>query len=68
MPDGRVIKVDEQTTASLGYVALALQVLVGLQGSAGKGLGYPVTYAGSRSVVKDVTSVMTGPRSYVTYP
>ena len=69
LADGQIVKVDEQTTAAaLGYVALVLQVLIGLQGSAGQGLGYPVTYAGSRSLVKDVTSVMTGPRSYVDLP
>lgn len=66
LADGQIVKVDEQTTAAaLGYVAMVLQVLIGLQGSAGQGLGYPVTYVGSRSLVKDVTSVMTGPRSYV---
>lgn len=68
LPDGKTVKVDEQSTAAaLGYVALILQVLVALGGSSGKGLAYPVTYAGSRSLVKDVTSVMTGPRSYVPY-
>lgn len=59
------VKVDERTNAAaLGYVALVVQILGNLTGSAG-GLPYPVTCAGSRSLVKDVVSVMHGPRSYV---
>jgi len=61
-PDG-VGKIDEKTTAAaLGYVALVVQILGNLGGAA-SGLPYPVTSAGSRSLVKDVVSVMQGPRS-----
>jgi len=59
------VKVDERTTAAaLGYVAMVVQILGNLGGAAG-GLPYPVTCAGSRSLVKDVVSVMQGPRSCV---
>ena len=57
-PDERMI------AAALGYVAMVVQILSNLAGTAG-GLPYPVTCAGSRSLVKDVVSVMQGPRSYV---
>ncbi len=57
------VKVDERTTAAaLGYVAMIVQIMGNLGGAAG-GLPYPVTCAGSRSLVKDVVSVMQGPRS-----
>lgn len=70
----KVDKVDERSTATaLGYVAMVLQVLgvlIGWGGIAGAsggggggGLPYPVTCAGSRSLVRDVVSVMQGPRS-----
>ncbi|WVN89043.1 uncharacterized protein L203_104259 [Cryptococcus depauperatus CBS 7841] len=60
-------KVDERTTAAaLGYVAMVVQILGNIGGQAG-GLAFPVTCAGSRSVVKDVASVMQGPRSFPLY-
>jgi hypothetical protein len=63
-------KVDERSTAAaLGYVALLVQVLGGLSEIRREGgLIYPVTCAGSRSLVKDTVSVMQGPRSYVLHP
>jgi hypothetical protein len=64
LPEG-LGKVDEKSTAAaLGYVALLVQVLGGLSGVRKEGgLSYPVTCAGSRSLVKDTVSVMQGPRS-----
>ncbi|GMK55449.1 hypothetical protein CspeluHIS016_0205050 [Cutaneotrichosporon spelunceum] len=60
-------RVDERTTAAaLGYVALVLQLIANLGGAAA-GLAYPVTYAGSKSHVRDVVSVMQGPRSFPLY-
>ena len=58
-------KVDEKSTAAaLGYVALLVSVLGGLIGIRKEvGLSYPITCAGSRSLVKDTVSVMQGPRS-----
>jgi hypothetical protein len=65
-PDG-CPRVDERTTAAaLGYAALVLQLIAGLGGAAA-GLAYPVTYAGSKSHVRDVVSVMQGPRSFPLY-
>jgi hypothetical protein len=62
LPDGTT-KVDERTTAAaLGYVAMVVQLLGTLGGATG-GLPYPITCAGSRSLVKDVVSVMQGPRA-----
>ena len=62
LPEG-VSKIDERSTAAaLGYVAMVVQLLGNL-GGAISGLPYPVTCAGSRSLVKDVVSVMQGPRS-----
>ena len=59
------VKVDERTTAAaLGYVAMIVQILGNLGGAAG-GLPYPLTCAGSRSLIKDVVSVMQGPRGRV---
>lgn len=61
LPDGVVV--DERTTAAaLGYVALVVQLLGGLMGPTG-GLPYPISCAGSKSLVKDVVSVMQGPRA-----
>lgn len=64
LPDGKS-KVDEKTTAAaLGYVAMVVQVLGNLSGTRKEGgLSYPITCAGSRSLVKDTISVMQGPRS-----
>lgn len=60
-------KVDERTTAAaLGYVAMVVSILGNLSSTRKEGgLCYPVTCAGSRSLVKDTVSVMQGPRSYV---
>lgn len=64
LPEG--VKVDEKTlAAALGYVAMVVHIL-GILGGTGPGAGglvYPVTCAGSRSLVRDVVSVMQGPRS-----
>lgn len=60
-------KVDERTTAAaLGYAAMVVQILGNLRGQAGT-LPYPITCAGSKSAVKDVVSVMQGPRSFPLY-
>ncbi|OWZ52421.1 hypothetical protein C351_03682 [Cryptococcus neoformans c8] len=60
-------KVDERTTAvALGYAAMVVQILGNLRGQAGA-LPYPITCAGSKSAVKDVVSVMQGPRSFPLY-
>ncbi|EIW69486.1 hypothetical protein TREMEDRAFT_73876 [Tremella mesenterica DSM 1558] len=65
LPDG--MKIDERTTsAALGYVAMVVHLLDQLKGTEG-GLPYPVTCAGSRSLVKDAVSVMQGPRSFPLY-
>lgn len=64
LPDG--VKVDERSTAAaLGYVAMVVQILGNLGGGANGGLVYPVVCAGSKSLVRDVVSVMQGPRSSV---
>lgn len=58
LPQG--IKVDEETTATaLGMVAMCLQRLAEMVGD---DLLYPVTCLGSRSLVRDNISVITGPR------
>lgn len=60
LPDG-VVKVDEESTATaLGYAAMVVQLLGTVTD---RQVPYPVTCAGSRSVVKDLVSVMQGPRS-----
>lgn len=60
-------KVDERTTsAALGYAALLVHLIATLGGAAAS-LAYPVTYAGSRSHVRDVVSAMQGPRSFPLY-
>jgi len=58
-------KVDERSTsAALGYVGMVVQILGNiLGGGGGGGVVYPITGFGSRSSVKDVVSVMQGPRS-----
>jgi hypothetical protein len=62
LPSG-VTKVDEETTATaLGYAAMVVQLLGNVTD---RQVPYPVTCAGSRSIVKDLVSVMQGPRSYV---
>ncbi|KAL7422179.1 hypothetical protein Q5752_002824 [Cryptotrichosporon argae] len=71
LPDGSTAKIDERAVAAaLGYAALVLAVLGGLGtiGAQGQGgLAYPVTFAGSRSMVRDVVSSMQGPRSFPLY-
>lgn len=64
LPDSKG-KVDERTTAAaLGYVAMVVQILGNLSVTRREGgLSYPITCAGSRSLVKDTVSVMQGPRS-----
>ena len=58
LPSG--IKVDEETTATaLGMVAMCVQRLGEITG---EDLLYPVTCLGSRSLVRDNISVITGPR------
>jgi len=60
-------RIDERTTAAaLGYAALVVHLISSLGGGAA-GLAYPVTFAGSRSHVRDVVSVMQGPRSFPLY-
>ena len=63
-------KVDEKSTAAaLGYVGLLVQILGNLSGVRKEGgLSYPITCAGSRSLVKDTVSIMQGPRSSVFSP
>lgn len=61
LPPG--IKVDEETTATaLGLVAMCVQRLGEM---IGEDLLYPVTCLGSRSLVRDNISVITGPRRCV---
>jgi hypothetical protein len=60
-------KFDERTTAAaLGYAAILVHLISSLGGAAA-GLAYPVTFAGSRSHVRDVVSAMQGPRSFPLY-
>jgi hypothetical protein len=55
--------VDEETTATaLGLVAMCVQRLGEM---IGEDLLYPVTCLGSRSLVRDNISVITGPRRCV---
>ncbi|ORY25738.1 hypothetical protein BCR39DRAFT_590016 [Naematelia encephala] len=69
LPDSKTsLKIDERhTSAALGYVAMAVQCLAHLHLHQGGGVPYPVTCAGSRSLVKDVVSVMQGPRGFPLY-
>ncbi|KAF5392612.1 hypothetical protein D9757_002129 [Collybiopsis confluens] len=54
--------VNEETIASaLGYVALVLQLLAAYLGHV---LIYPITYIGSRSLIRDGISAMVGPRMF----
>jgi hypothetical protein len=53
-------EVNEDTVAtSLGYAAQVVQLLAAYLG---KGLVYPVTCVGSRSLIRDGISAMVGPR------
>lgn len=52
--------INEDTVAtSLGYAAQVVQLLAAYLG---KGLVYPVTCVGSRSLIRDGISAMVGPR------
>ncbi|KAK7029689.1 hypothetical protein VNI00_014387 [Paramarasmius palmivorus] len=54
--------INEETVATaLGYAALLVQLLAAYLG---KGLVYPVTYIGSRSLIRDGISAMVGPRMF----
>lgn len=50
---------EEAVAAALGFVAQVLQILAAYLG---KGLVYPVTCIGSRSLIRDGISAMVGPR------
>ncbi|ESK98165.1 uv radiation resistance-associated protein [Moniliophthora roreri MCA 2997] len=52
---------EETVAAALGYAALLVQLLAAYLG---KGLVYPVTYIGSRSLIRDGISAMVGPRMF----
>lgn len=53
---------EESVATALGYAAQLVQMAAGYLG---KGLVYPVTYVGSRSLIRDGISAMVGPRMYV---
>ncbi|KAJ4485494.1 UV radiation resistance protein and autophagy-related subunit 14-domain-containing protein [Lentinula aciculospora] len=54
--------VNEETVATaLGYVAIVVQILAAYLGHV---LVYPVTYIGSRSLIRDGISAMVGPRMF----
>ncbi|KAF9072674.1 hypothetical protein BDP27DRAFT_1319788 [Rhodocollybia butyracea] len=56
------IDVNEETVATaLGYVALVVQFLAAYLGYV---LVYPITYIGSRSLIRDGISAMVGPRMF----
>ena len=61
LPDHKEVNEDAIATA-LGYAA---QVVHFLAAYLGKTLVYPVTYVGSRSLIRDGISAMVGPRMYV---
>jgi hypothetical protein len=52
---------DEAVATALGYVAQVVQLLAAYLG---KGLVYPITCIGSRSMIRDGISAMVGPRMY----
>ncbi|KAF9263108.1 hypothetical protein L218DRAFT_959640 [Marasmius fiardii PR-910] len=52
---------EETVAAALGYAALVVHLLAVYLG---KGLMYPITYVGSRSLIRDSISVMVGPRMF----
>ena len=54
---------EESVATSLGYAAQLVQLLATYLG---KGLVYPVTCVGSRSLIRDGISAMVGPRMWVT--
>ncbi|KAF8588414.1 hypothetical protein K439DRAFT_1658436 [Ramaria rubella] len=55
---------EDAIATSLGYVAQVIQLV---SAYLGKGLVYPVTCCGSRSVIKDPISAMMGPRMFPLY-
>ncbi|KAH7881283.1 UV radiation resistance protein and autophagy-related subunit 14-domain-containing protein [Lentinula edodes] len=56
------IDVNEETVATaLGYVAIVVQLLAAYLGHV---LVYPITYIGSRSLIRDGISAMVGPRMF----
>jgi hypothetical protein len=61
LPDHKDVTEDAVATA-LGYAAQVVQVLAAYLG---KGLVYPVTCIGSRSLIRDGISAMVGPRMSV---
>lgn len=61
LPSRKDVTEDAVGTA-LGYAAHLVQLLAVYMG---KGLVYPVTYVGSRSLIKDSISAMVGPRMSV---
>lgn len=63
LPGHKEVNEDVVATA-LGYAAFVVQ-LVALY--LGRGLVYPVTFIGSRSLVRDGISAMVGPRMYVDF-
>lgn len=60
LPSHKEVTEDAVATA-LGYAAHLVQLLAVYMG---KGLVYPVTYVGSRSLIKDNISAMVGPRMF----
>jgi hypothetical protein len=64
LPRHREVTEDSVAT-SLGYAALVVQLAAAYLGHR---LVYPITYVGSRSVIKDDISAMVGPRVYVPAP
>ncbi|KAF5377306.1 hypothetical protein D9615_006385 [Tricholomella constricta] len=55
---------EDAVATSLGYAAQVVQLLAAYLG---KGLVYPVTCIGSRSLIKDNISAMVGPRMFPLY-
>ena len=53
---------EESVATALGYAAHLVQLL---SVYVGKGLVYPITYIGSRSLIRDNISAMVGPRMCV---
>ncbi|KAJ9120869.1 hypothetical protein QFC22_002804 [Naganishia vaughanmartiniae] len=63
LPKG--VKVDEETiSTALGFVALAVNQISHILD---RPLTYPLTCAGSKSLVKDTISIIQGPRSFPLY-
>jgi UV radiation resistance-associated gene protein len=58
LPQHREVNEDSVATG-LGYAALVIQLVAAYLGHR---LVYPITYVGSRSVIKDDISAMVGPR------